>query len=400
MTFVAAYRFEDARRLIIERVSAARERPEAEIVPLDLAVDRVLAADVYADRDYPPADRSVRDGFAIRAVDVPGELFVAGEIAAGSSATLELLPGQAIEIMTGAVVPAGADSVVMVEHVTVTGDRVLVERPAQPGDFINSLGSEARMGDTVLRAGVRLGYAQIAMLASVGVVQVPVFRKPVVAIVATGDEIVEPHETPLPHQIRNSNAHSLAAQVRQAGGQPEILPIARDNFEATAALIERGLGANLLLISGGVSAGKYDLVEQVLARFDADFFFDRVLIQPGQPLVFGRAGSKFFFGLPGNPASTMVCFAIFARAAVELLSGQNSVSLPMLESVLSADFKHRPGLTRFLPANLSEDGATVTPAQWTGSADIAAMARSNAFLVADPEKPEYKAGERIRVLMR
>lgn len=400
MTFVAAYRFEDARRLIIEQVSAARERPEVEFVPLDLAVDRVLAADVHADRDYPPTDRSVRDGFAIRAADVPGELFIAGEVPAGSGATLELLPGQAIEIMTGAVVPGGADSVVMVEHVTVTGDRVLVERTAQPGDFINSLGSEALKGDTVLRAGVRLGFAQIAMLASVGVVEAPVFRKPVVAIIATGDEIVEPHETPLPHQIRNSNAHSLAAQVRQAGGQPEILPVARDNFEATAALIERGLGASLLLLSGGVSAGKYDLVEQVLARFDAEFFFDRVLIQPGQPLVFGRARSKFFFGLPGNPASTMVCFAVFARAAVELLSGQDSVSLPMLESVLATDFKHRPGLTRFLPARVSEDGATVTPTQWTGSADIAAMARSNAFLVADPEKPEYKAGERIRVLMR
>ena len=332
MTFVAAHSFEDARRLIIDKISSARVAPPVEVVPLDWVAGRVLAEDICADRDYPPTDRSVRDGFAIRAADAPGELFIVGEVAAGSEPSIELLPGQAIEIMTGAVVPPGADAVVMVEHVKVTGDRVTVERSVLAGDFINGIGSEARKGDPVLRAGIRLSYPEVAMLAAVGAVQVPVFQKPVVAIIATGDEVVEPHEDPQPHQIRNSNAHSLAAQVRLAGGEPDILPIARDSSEATAELIERGLNADLLLLSGGVSAGKYDLVEQVLGHLGAQFFIDRVMIQPGQPLVFGQVRSKFFFGLPGNPASTMVCFAVFARAAVELIGGQTNVALPLLES--------------------------------------------------------------------
>lgn len=400
MTFVATYSFEEARRLVIDRVSAGRSRPPVEFVPLDSALGRVLASDICADRDYPPTDRSVRDGFAIRSADVPGELVITGEAAAGSGASLRLQPRQAIEIMTGAVIPEGADAVVMVEHVTVTGDRVVVDRPAQTGDFINRRGSEARQGEAVLRAGTRINFAGIAMLASVGTVQVPVFRKPTVAIIATGDEIVPVHETPLPHQIRNSNACSLAAQIRLAGGEPEILPVAPDSAEATFQLIEQGLTSDLLLLSGGVSAGKYDLVEPSLTRAGAEFYFDRVLIQPGQPLVFGCARSRFFFGLPGNPASTMVCFAIFARAALELLAGLDSPPLPLLEAPLATAFRHRPGLTRFLPAQVSPDGASVTPVKWTGSADIASLARSNAFLVAEPDKPEYLAGERIRVLLR
>ncbi len=273
--------------------------------------------------------RSVRDGYAVRAADLPGQLRVIGEVRAGERFTGEMAPGEAVEIMTGAPIPAGADAVVMVEHTRREGDRVHYENAVQPGQFINPQGCEAAAGEVVLHSGKRLDYTDIAMLAAFGRTRIAVYRKPVAAIVATGDEIVEVGQRPEDFQIRNSNAYSLAAQVTRAGGVPRVLPIARDTLEHTRAAIAQGLEADLLLLSGGVSAGKYDVVEQVLAGFGAEFFFDRVLIQPGQPLVFGRAAGKFFFGLPGNPSSTMVTFEIFARAALELLDGQQEVALPM-----------------------------------------------------------------------
>jgi molybdopterin molybdotransferase len=238
------------------------------------------------------------------------------------------------------------------------------------------------------------------MLAAFGRPQVAVFRRPEVAIIPTGDEIVEVHEAPEEFQIRNSNTWSLAAQVARAGGIPKILPVARDTFEHTREVIAQGLEADLLLLSGGVSAGKYDVVEEVLAGFAAEFFFDRVLIQPGQPLVFGRAGEKFFFGLPGNPSSTMVTFEVFARAALELLAGQEETPLAMPYARLTREFRHRIGLTRFLPARLNADGGEVTPIDWHGSGDIPALTRANAYLVADPDRAEYPRGELIRVLFK
>ena len=221
-----------------------------------------------------------------------------------------------------------------------------------------------------------------------------------VAIVATGDEIVEIDEIPEEFQIRNSNAYSLAVQVARAGGVPQLLPVARDTVEHTREMVGRGLDSDLLLLSGGVSAGKYDVVEQVLAEFGAEFYFDRVLIQPGQPLVFGRARGKYFFGLPGNPSSTMVTFEIFARAALELLAGQEETPLHLPLARLTRDFRHRTGLTRFLPARLSADGSEVTPIDWHGSGDIPALARANAYLVADPDRAEYACGELIRILSK
>jgi molybdopterin molybdotransferase len=221
-----------------------------------------------------------------------------------------------------------------------------------------------------------------------------------VAIIPTGDEIVEAGETPLPHQIRNSNAWSLAVQVRRAGGVPEILPIARDSYESTFASVKKGLECDLVLLSGGVSAGKYDIVEQVLADLGAKFFFTRVKIQPGQPVVFGAIGEKFFFGLPGNPASTMVTFELFARAAIERLAGCEDAMLPLLRARLTRDFRHKTGLTRFLPARLSEDGSTVEPTGWQGSGDIPSLARANAFLVAEADRESWKEGDDIRILIK
>jgi molybdopterin molybdotransferase len=392
--------FRDARACVVDRVSIAGCVMGLDTVELRCAAGRVLAVDAHADRDYPPVARSVRDGFALRAADAPGRLRVIGEVRAGDVFEGEVRAGEAVEIMTGAPLPRGADAVVMVEHVERHDSRVAISRSIKLGENFTPQGTEAKRGETVLRIGHKLGFAEIGLLAMVGRERVQVFRQPRVAILPTGDEIVEAGEKPLPHQIRNSNASSLSVQVRRAGGIPEILPIARDSYESTRASIEQGLQSDLLLLSGGVSAGKYDIVEQVLADLGAKFFFTRVKIQPGQPLVFGAVGAKFFFGLPGNPASTMVTFELFARAAIERLSGYENPMLPLMRAKLTRDFRHKTGLARFLPARLSEDGSTVEPLGWQGSGDIPALARANAFLVAEADRESWKEGDDIRVLLK
>ena len=391
--------FTEARETVIQALRAA-PTPAVEETPLLSAMGRVLAETVSADRDSPALARSVRDGFAVRAADLPGELDVIGEVRAGERFAGEAGAGQAVAIMTGAPLPAGADAVVMVEHTVAMGSRVRIPQPAEPGQNINPRGCEAAAGEPLLHAGKRLDYTDIALLAAVGHVRVRVYRKPVAAIIPTGDEVVEVGETPLDHQVRNSNAHALAAQAIRAGGRAKIFPIALDRLDHTRDTIERGLDCDLVLLSGGVSAGKYDVVARALRALGATFYFDRVLIQPGQPLVFGSVAGTFFFGLPGNPSSTMVTFEVFARAALERLGGQEDVSLRMPFARLTREFRHRPGITRFLPARLSGDGAEVTPVEWHGSGDIPAMTRANAFLVADPGRAEYAAGDWIRVLMK
>ncbi len=397
---MATLGFQEARDCVLATAGSARTAPPRESVALEAADGRVLAEAVLADRDYPAVARSVRDGFAVRSEDLPGELEVIGEVRAGGSFGREIGRLQAVEIMTGAPVPRGADVIVMVEHARRDGHRVIVDRAAEPGQFINPQGCEAHEGEILAAAGKRLDFSHVAMLASAGKQRVSVYAAPKVTIIATGDEIVPIDQVPLEYQIRNSNVYSLAAQVRRAGGVPEILPVARDEHAHTRELIERGLGADLLLLSGGVSAGKYDIVEAVLAGLGAEFFFDRVLIQPGQPLVFGRAHGTFFFGLPGNPSSTMVTFEIFARAALELLGGQEEAALHMPFAILTQDFRHRTGLTRFLPALLSADGANVTPVPWHGSSDVPALTRANAFLVAEADRAEWRKGDLIRVLLK
>jgi molybdopterin molybdotransferase len=268
--------FPEARERVLREVQALGEREE---IPVLDAAGRVLAEDIAADRDYPPFARSARDGFAVRAADVPGELEVIGEVRAGEVFDGGVSAGQAVEIMTGAPMPRGADAVVMVEHaerVKPDENRVAISRSIEVGENFTPQGREAKHLDVLLRAGERIGFAETGLLAMVGRERVSVFRQPRVAILPTGDEIVEAGVEPLPHQIRNSNAWSLAVQVRRAGGVPEILPIARDSYEATRASIERGLQSDLLLLSGGVSAGKYDIVERVLADLGAEVFFTRV----------------------------------------------------------------------------------------------------------------------------
>lgn len=395
-----ALSFEQARACVLREVSAGRGSLPTEQVPLLEAAGRVLAEEIAADRDYPPFARSARDGFAVRAADVPGELTVIGEVRAGEVFRGSLSSKGAVEIMTGAPLPEGADAVAMVEHTERVGDRVKIAHSLKSGENFNAQGVEARQGATILSAGRRLGFSEIALLAMVGRECATVYKRPRVAILPTGDEIVETGQQPEAFQIRNSNAWSMAVQVARAGGDPRILAIARDNYDSTRERIEQGLTHDLLLLSGGVSAGKYDIVERVLADLGAQFFFDRVLVQPGQPLVFGTARGNFFFGLPGNPASTMVTFEVFARAAVELLGGSQEVSLRLLQARLSQELRQKTGLTRFLPAQVSVDGSTVTPEPWQGSGDVPALARANAFLVTEPDRESWASGDMIRVLLK
>lgn len=396
---MTALTFEQARACVVQEVGNALQLPATEMAPLACAAGRILAEPVIADRDVPALPRSVRDGYAVRAADLQGALRVIGEVRAGERYTGAVGPGEAVEIMTGAPLPDGADAVVMVEHTTRDGEIMRTDRSAAPGDFINPRGCESPAGAAVIERGQRIDYTAVALLAAFGYTHVRVYRRIEVAILATGDEIVEVHERPLDHQIRNSNAQSLAAQIQRAGADARVLPVARDTREHTRELVEQGLASDLLLLSGGVSAGKYDVVEPVLAELGAKFFFDRVLIQPGQPLVFGRARDRFFFGLPGNPASTMVTFEIFARAAVERLSGLRHPQLAFSWARLTEPFRHRAGITRFLPAVLSGDG-DLTPIRWSGSGDVPSMTRANCYLVTDPDKPEYAPGELIRVLAK
>lgn len=389
--------FQDARATVLREVQAAYSEPAHELVPLGDARRRILAEELRADRDYPPFHRSARDGFALRSRDVPGALTVVGESKAGGGFSGVVKRGEAVEIMTGAPVPEGADAVVMVEHCTRNGGKVEIPSAIVLGANISPLGCEAARGATVLGKGARIDFPAIALLAMTGHSSVTVYRQPRVAIIATGDEIVEINEQPSAHQIRNSNAWSLGAQVERAGAIPRIMPIARDMREHTRDLIEEALaGADLLLLSGGVSAGKYDVVELALAALDAEFFFDRVKIQPGQPLVFGRTRGRFFFGLPGNPLSTMATFELFARPAIEALSGVTRREFPLTAAKLTETFRQKTGLTRFLPANV--DSGCVTPVPWQGSADVGALCRANALMVTDPERETYEPGEYVGVL--
>jgi molybdopterin molybdotransferase len=444
--------FEDAYEVVCEycrRILKATDRQTEEILLLQ-GQGRVLAEAVVADRDFPPFPRATRDGFAVRADDLVNGvtlLRVVGQVRAGDTYDLPVASGEAVEIMTGAAVPMGANTVVMVEYTerkskeingkghkgpqseesqdrgtiaaddqildisshekpkpeeTRTEEFVAIQRTATTGENIVPVGAEARAGQELLPRGVRLGSAQIALAAAAGKASLKVYRKPRVAILATGDELVEVAEKPGPSQIRNSNSYSLAAMVVECGGEPVQLPIAPDEPGKLTELIQEGLKADMLLLSGGVSMGKFDLVEQALKSLGAQFFFTGAMIQPGKPVVFGEVGSVAFFGLPGNPVSVMVTFELFTKQVLEALSGAEPLRLKSAKAKLRKDFKTKTGLTRFLPAML--DGglydSEVEVVQWQGSGDMLAAARANCYLVVPPDREKLAKGEMVTVVLR
>jgi len=404
--------FCDARR-VVEQQAFTLHPGRTELAPLLRSRGRVLAEDIVADRDFPPFPRATRDGYAVHSADLaalPAKLTVIGEVRAGSILDGRTLGrGEAAEIMTGAPVPEGADAVVMVEYTARQGASVEIQRAVAAGENIVPTGSEARAGQLLLPRGTRMGFAEIAVAAGVGKAQVSIYSSPRVGILSTGDEIVDVDAHPGPSQIRNSNSYSLSAQVEAAGAEPVRLPIAPDDPVVLKHLIEEGLELDLLLLTGGVSMGKYDLVEPVLAEFGAEFLFTGAQIQPGRPVVFGRARCKpgagsttYFFGLPGNPVSTMVTFEIFVRPVLNALCGAPPGKLRFLTARLGSEVRTKTGLTRFLPAQLSGefDRTEVDLVRWQGSGDVAAMARANCFLVVPPDREQLPAGEMVSVLLR
>lgn len=416
--------FEEARHVV--ETHAANMRPHGrELLALLDAAGRVLAESITADRDFPPFPRAARDGYAVRTADlvsIPATLDMAGEIKAGAMMGLSAIqPGQAASIMTGAPAPAGADAIVMVELTARAGDQVEIKKSVSAGENIVPAGSEAKHGEQLLSPGARLDFAAIAVAAATGRSRVVVHAKPRVAVLSTGDEVVDIDVPPGPHQIRNSNSYSLAAQITAAGGDPVLLPIAPDEPTRLSELLREGFDADLLLIAGGVSMGKYDLVEQVLAELKAEFFFTGAMIQPGKPIVFGAVpcgahstpshGSvaqsklddrKYFLGLPGNPISTMVCFELFARPLIEALAGLQPRKLAFVHARLKSPIKTKLGLKRFLPALLSGEfeNSEVELVRWQGSGDLASMARSNCYIVIPADRDGIPAGEFVPVLLR
>jgi molybdopterin molybdotransferase len=396
--------YDQARRTVIDQV-AKKKGPRATVnLSVWDALGYVLAQEVNTDREYPPFDRSTRDGYAVRAADAAAgaKLRCVSEIKAGDTVTAALAAGTSAQIMTGAAVPKGADAVVMIEYTQRDADIVRFDRAAQPGQNIVPRGSEAAAGQTLLTAGMRLGYAELALAAQVGKTELRCASKPRVAILSTGDEVISIDDLPGPFQIRNSNSVSLAAQVKLAGGEPVLLGNAADRIDDLRAKIKRGLHEDVLVLSGGVSMGKYDLVETVLKEMGAEFYFDAVAIRPGRPAVFGRCGDVYVFGLPGNPVSTMVTFELFVVPAIDLLSGAQAPPLPLLEARLGEALQEKPGLTHFLPARLEWRGAQpeVKALPWRGSGDVVTMARTNCFLVVPPDREKIAAGESVTVLLR
>jgi molybdopterin molybdotransferase len=408
--------YEQAAELVAAfAATLGQARPSVERVELGAAGGRVLARAICADRDQPPFARSTRDGFACRAADASAHefMFVAGATRAGEAPAGPLPDGAAWEIMTGAPVPAGADAVMMIEHVEASGGRVrlLPPRKVMVGENIVPQGAQAREGDELLPAGTAIAFAQIALAAACGWTALDVYLRPRVAILATGDELVPVDAEPAAGQIRNSNAPMLAAMVAAAGGEPWVLPAALDDALVLDKSLAVAAEADLLLISGGVSAGKFDLVEPALARAGAQFHFTGVCIQPGKPLVFGElpgreADTVPFFGLPGNPVSSAVTFLLFAAPVLGALAGCR-VSGPRfaLARLAAATDQHgKPGLTRFLPASCTFNPPAgqvpeVVLVPWQGSGDLAALARSNCFLVVPEDVHGLEAGSIVRILL-
>lgn len=393
----------------LERVLGEFHPLEPERVPILEALGRVLAEDVYADMDIPPCANSAMDGYAVLAADtagagrrVPRRLRVVGDLAAGSVAETEVTPGTAMRIMTGAPIPPGADAVVPVEDTEAEGEWVDVFTEAEVGQYVRPAGEDVRRGTLVLRQGMRTRPQEVGMLAALGYKEALVVRRPRVAILATGDEVVEIDAPLAPGKVRNINSYSNAAQVVKYGGIPIMLGIARDQVQELTEKIRAGLaqGVDLFLTSGGVSVGDFDVVKKVLAT-EGEIAFWRVRMKPGKPLAFGRIGGVPILGLPGNPVSAMVSFELFARPAILTMLGVTEWERPIVEATLMDAVKHKDDRRHFLRVRVEERGgeyrAYLTGEQ--GSGILSSMVKANGLAIIPEEWAHAPAGVRVRVMM-
>lgn len=377
--------------------------PTAEKVPLMRSLGLVIAEDVIADMDMPPWDRSAMDGYAVRSADLlkPAELKVVDVIPAGKVSKRTVQPGEAIKIMTGAPVPDGADAVVQVEKTKSSGDVVMFREPVAPGTNISKRGTDIKAGDVLVKKGSVVRSQEVGIMASVGCHMPRVFRRPTVAVMTTGDELVEVDKKPAEGQIRNSNAYSLAAQIASIGVPYAYLGIVPDVRETLAAKLDQAMGAaNVVILTGGVSAGEYDLVEEVMKSKGIEIVFDRVAIKPGRPMVFAKSPDKLLFGLPGNPVSTFVTFEVFLRPALGRLMGNVLLDRPVVDAEISVNFGKPQPRDQYCPARLTwvRDHYIVAPVESHGSADLRALSQANSLLVIPTGDGPYLAGKSVKVL--
>lgn len=393
---------------IVMSTAKAKQRADwmpAESVTLLDSMHRILREDVLSDADSPRFDKAIRDGFAVRFEDLaetPAVLNVIGESRAGAGADVVVDRGQCCEIMTGAPLPAGSNAVVMVENtdrLSPTSVRIL--KASRENEGLLRRGTEARKGEKILQSGRRVNLADIGLLAGVGKSHVMVSKKPRVAVIATGDELVEVDQQPEPGQIRNSNTYTICAQVNEAGAEPVILGIGRDNLDDLRGKIRLGLEHDILLVSGGVSMGKYDLVEAVFAEFGVEVLFDKIAMKPGKPTVFGHRADTYVFGLPGNPISTMVAFHMFVRPLILFLLKADDTSPRILEAKLEAPAKCDPQRAALVPALLRFDGGNywIKTAPWKGSSDLVGLARANALIMIPQREGSLQSGETAKFLL-
>lgn len=409
---------DQARQIVVDTFRAKKVALKTERVSLEDALGRVLAQEILADTEAPSFDRSIKDGYAVRSGDVreaPVSLRVVGESKAGDAAIPAVSAGEAVQIMTGAALPEGADAVVMVEDTEPADSAspqgradsfgaatIRVLKRVAAGVNVSRRGSEARAGEALASRGRRLRVHEIALAAGAGWSSVEVFSRPRVGILATGNELVPLEATPGPNQIRNSNSISLGSMVQQVGAKPFLLGIAVDD----SADLEKKISAALknhdcVLLTGGVSAGKYDFVEPVLKALGVEFHFDSVAIRPGKPAVFGTRNRQFVFALPGNPVSAIVTFELFVKPLLAMLSGETPPEPAIVNATLENTFHQAPGRRGFLPAHYEiRNGIVfVKTVRWKGSSDLVGLARSNCFLVADEAQTEFEAGCAVKALL-
>lgn len=400
-------RIEDALHIILAHTPEAVNNKEE--VPLADALGRVLRQDVVSDLDMPPFDRARMDGYAVRSVDIsratpdqPVLLEEIGEAAAGQAFSGFVGVNEAVRIMTGAPVPPGADSVQKIEVITVNAGVVAIQEPTKPQQNVTPRGVEAKAGNLMLAAGAIITPAASAVLASFGYAMVEVAHRPKLVLLSTGDELVEVWEKPRAAQIRNSNTFSLAGYAQAAGAEVLSAGIVRDDFtETKLAIAEAAAMADVVMLSGGVSMGDYDLVKPALIELGAEIFVEKVAMHPGKPTVFAKLGETLIFGLPGNPVSVAVAFHIFARPALLKMQGARDIELPRIVARAATNVKGAPPRRSHQPARLviRNGVAEVEPLKWAGSSDVVAFMQADALIVVPENRKGYEAGDLVEVLL-
>ena len=379
---------------------------EPRLITINEAMGFFLAEDIISDIDMPPFNRSAMDGYALIAEDiedVPCDLEVIETISAGCAPEKQVRKGLASKIMTGAIVPEGADTVIMVEDTESidNGARVRIMKQTKKGKNIALKGEDVESGQVVLKKGQEVRPQEIGVLASVGAERFKVFRSPNVGIIATGDELVEINVKPGAGQIRNSNGYSLAAQARQIVNDVEILEVAADNQEKICSIIELGLKKDVLILSGGVSMGDYDFVGKVLKEMEVEVFFEKVSLRPGKPTLFAKKGRTHIFALPGNPVATFVTFELFVYPAIRKMRRSASLTKPVITAVLETDYIAKKKRTEYRPAyiKLCDGKFRVKPVNWHGSGDLLSITNANCLLIVPEEIQKMDANQDVNVML-